>query len=242
MRNARLALFGYQSSHHGGVGGASAPELQRGDRRHRPSAHVLIRHRKPVEVLHQLGVQRRGHLRGPNLKYGTPVSGWQQQLVSRSGIPGHAPSRAKRPRWRSPRRRSSGRSGRPRPPFGGGWHGGERGQTGRGAAWPEGREEAARRSFNACTECGWEQHGGFGCGRLCFYGWEGVVKYTRYRTVQLRVWTRSRPAAHGVRVKFRGVDDVPTRLQRRPVPANPRCVTPGESDKQHADEKTASGC
>ena len=31
------------------------------------------------------------HLRGPGRKYGTPVSGWSQQLVSRTGVPGHSP-------------------------------------------------------------------------------------------------------------------------------------------------------
>ena len=31
-------------------------------------------------------------LRGPGRKIGTPVSGWQQQLVSQTGVPGHAPS------------------------------------------------------------------------------------------------------------------------------------------------------
>ena len=29
-------------------------------------------------------------MRGPNRKYGTPVSGWQQKLVSRIGVPDHA--------------------------------------------------------------------------------------------------------------------------------------------------------
>ena len=85
--------------------------------------------------------------------------------------------------------------------------------------------------------------GASGVGGCVFMAGKGTLNtHVIGRCIRLRVWTRSRPAAHGVRVKFRGVDDVPTRLQRRPVPANPRCVTPGESDKQHADEKTASGC
>ena len=32
------------------------------------------------------------HLHDPNRKYGTPVSGWLQQLVSRIGVPDHAPA------------------------------------------------------------------------------------------------------------------------------------------------------
>ena len=41
-------------------------------------------------------------LRGPNRKHGTPVSGWSRQLVSRIGVPDHAPSRDPLARSRRP--------------------------------------------------------------------------------------------------------------------------------------------
>ena len=39
---------------------------------------------------------QRGTLRGPGRKYGTPISGCSQQLVSRIGVPDYAPSSATR--------------------------------------------------------------------------------------------------------------------------------------------------
>ena len=33
-------------------------------------------------------------VRGPGRKYGTPLSGWQQQLVSQIGVPDHARERS----------------------------------------------------------------------------------------------------------------------------------------------------
>ena len=55
-----------------------------------PQLTALVDFGPGAPLLQRLVLNVRHPARGPGRKYGTPVSGWQQQLVSQIGVPDHA--------------------------------------------------------------------------------------------------------------------------------------------------------